>query len=147
MDRLLPSKVFTATFAAGVLAEFVCEAMISRTIPREQRTLRVRFWTRYVMTCACFVLVGLVGHIVVDVMYRSGWVRMSWALALVPIVGMVAVSLSMQGANTALDGTSGSSCFGILIKSLSSSAGRKSSIGGLKKKEEKKNEKKSVSRR
>ena len=113
-------KVYVATFAVGFIAEFVGEVLLFKTIPEDRENLKARFWARYVMGAAFASMVGVIGYIVVEVLVGSGWPNMAWALAFAPTVAVIATTFTLQGVNTVLDGTSGTSCVGMIGSALSS---------------------------
>jgi len=111
-------KVYVATFAVGFIAEFVGEVLLYKTIPEDRENLKARFWARYVMGAACATIVGAIGYIVVEVLVGSGWPRMAWALAVIPTIAVIATTFTLQGVNTVLDSTSGTSCAGVIGAAL-----------------------------
>lgn len=122
-------KVYVATFAVGLVAEFVGEVLLYRTIPDDRENLKARFWARYVMGAACASMVGAIGYIVVEVMVGSGWPGLAWVLAVVPTLAVVAATFTLQGVNTVLDSTSGTGCAGVIGAALNGGGGgRKSRV-------------------
>jgi len=117
-------KVYVATFAVGFIAEFVGEVLLYRTIPEDRENLKARFWARYVMGAAFASIVGVIGYIVVEVLVGSGWPKMAWVLAFMPTLAVIATTFTLQGVNTIMDSTSGTSCVGMIGSALSQS-GRK----------------------
>ena len=107
-------KVYVATFAVGLIAEFVGEIILYKTIPDGRDNLKARFWARYAMEVAMAVILGSIGYIATEVLSASGWDKTAWLFAFLPMVTFVGAVFVLQGMNTVLDSTSGVGCVGAI---------------------------------
>lgn len=107
-------KVYLATFAVGLVAEFIGEVILYKTIPDGRDNLKARFWARYVVGAALAVVMGSIGYISIEVLSASGWPKTAWLVAFIPTITFAVSAFMLQGMNTVLDTTSGMGCFGAI---------------------------------
>jgi len=111
-------KVFGTVLGVCFAVEFCCELLLFNAIPKNQTTLKVRFWTRYVIHTACAIMVGLSGYMIVNMLAYAKWSTLAWIFALLPTCGVMVLGLLMQGASTTLYSTSGLGCADLVLASM-----------------------------
>lgn len=129
------AKVFGVVFGVCFTAEFFCELLLFNTIPKNHTTLKVRFWTRYVIHTACAAMVGLSGYMLINMLAHAKWNTLAWALAILPTCGVMLLGLLMQGVSTTLYNTSGLNCTDLVLASIRE--GRKRKMSGINDQEQK----------
>lgn len=111
-------KVFASTFAVGFAAELFGEVLLYRTIPDDRANAKARFWARYVAGAALAAMVGVIGYMTTNALTKCGWGRLSWVIAIIPAMSVLASTFALQGVNTVLDETSGNGCIGLISSAL-----------------------------
>ena len=110
----IQSKIYLATFAVGIIAEFIGEVVLYKTIPEDRDNLKARFWARYAIGTGLAVVFGSLGYIAVEVLSVNGWSKTAWLFALLPMTSFAITAFVLQGVNTVLDKTSGANCVSVV---------------------------------
>lgn len=107
---------FAGIFGACALTEFVGEIQLYRhiTMPQESRVLKNRFWTQYVMGVALFSCIGALGYTAVNTFSKSGWGKLAWAMAVLPIPLLATGFFALHGVDAAIGASTGNTSAGLV---------------------------------
>ena len=112
------TKVFAVVHVLSMVSEFVGEIWLSNLIPDENKTMKTRFWSQYLVGATMAILVGVIGHVSIECMAKSGWNKLAWAAAIIPSLTLASGGYMLHGVDAILGSSSGTGSAALIKTAL-----------------------------